>query len=108
MKLLERRREADRAERRLRRERATWIVRTAAIRAWLGHHRAAATVGGGFAGGMLAGMLPLRGFARMMRTLGSLTAFALRMPLGALLADAAIPGARAPDAARGPPREDAA
>lgn len=60
MSLARRRREADEAERLLQLERAQWRADTADLRARAARHREALTVGGGFAGGFVAGLLPVK------------------------------------------------
>lgn len=59
MSLAQRRREADDAERLLALERRQWRADTVDLRARAARHREALTVGGGFAGGVVAGLLPL-------------------------------------------------
>lgn len=89
MQLLERRREAAEADLRLQKERGRWYTQTMAIRATLARHRQAWTVGGGFAGGVLTGLLPIRAFARTASLLVGAVSFALRTPIGAMLLEGA-------------------
>jgi hypothetical protein len=85
MSLGVRRREVARAERRLSDERRAWHLRTLALRRYFLAHRSAWAVGGGLATGLLAGALPLRGAARFAGLLARMAAFAIRLPLSALL-----------------------
>jgi hypothetical protein len=87
MSLLTRRKDVERAERRLLLAQAGWRERSHALRAQFEKHRAAWLLGGGFAGGFLAGLLPLRGIARAGSLVVSIVGMALRTPLTALLAE---------------------
>ena len=66
-------------------ERDRWPDRTRVLRGMYARHREMIVLAGGFASGMMAGFLPLRGFARVGGSLVSVATFALRNPLGTLL-----------------------
>ncbi len=87
MKLFERRHAVLVAERKLQRERHRWQTDTLSLRTRLARHRIALILGGGFAGGMFAGLLPWLGFARLGGLLTGTLSFALRSPIGAMLVD---------------------
>jgi hypothetical protein len=85
MKLSERRRAVLLAEQRLQIERGRWRTRWFSLQARLAPHRTALILGGGAASGFVAGLLPLRGFARVGSLMTSIVSFALRSPIGAML-----------------------
>jgi len=87
MKLLERRRAVVDASRRLTRERSRWQRETLALRTRLARHRIALILGGGAAGGFVAGLLPWSAFARVGSFVAAAASFVLRSPIGALLAE---------------------
>jgi len=87
MKLLERRREVQQATHRLQRERTRWQTETRTLRKLVARHRTALIVGGGAASGFVAGLLPWRAFARVGSIVSAAVSFALRSPIGAMLAD---------------------
>ncbi|MEP7042388.1 MAG: hypothetical protein ABI843_04965 [Dokdonella sp.] len=101
MKLLDRRRAVVEATRRLQRERARWQMDTFALRMRLGRHRTALIVGGGAASGFIAGLLPWSVLARLGSVVSAAASFAIRSPIGAMLA--ADLRQRASDDARSPP-----
>ena len=78
MSLPERRRNAERAERLLQLERDAWRIRTQPLRARIALHREAVTLGGGFAGGLFAGLLPIGSLARVSRFVANMIALAMR------------------------------
>lgn len=80
-----RRREVIAAQHRLVRESAAWDRRTFALRARIARHREAVIVGSGFFGGIVTGLLPLRGFANATRAAVGMASFLLRNPLGTWL-----------------------
>jgi hypothetical protein len=87
MKLFERRRAVLEASARLQRERTRWQTETRTLRKLVARHRTALIVGGGVAGGFVAGLLPWRAFARVGSVVSAAISFALRSPIGAMLAD---------------------
>lgn len=87
MSLLARRREAEQAERRLLLAQAGWLERTQALRRRFDAHRGACVLGGGFASGFVAGLLPLRGIARLGGVAVGVVTTALRAPLAAMLVE---------------------
>jgi len=87
MSLLTRRKDVERAEHRLLLAQADWRERSQALRMQFEKHREAWALGGGFAGGVLAGLLPLRGIVRAGSMAASIVGMALRTPLTALLAE---------------------
>jgi uncharacterized protein (DUF2062 family) len=87
MKLLERRRAVVDATHRLQRERSRWQTQTRTLRIRLARHRTALIVGGGVAGGLVAGFLPWSAFARVGSFVAAAASFVLRSPIGALLAE---------------------
>lgn len=87
MKLLERRRDAALAERRLTLEQHRWLVKTRSIRMYMARHREAWIVGTGLAGGFIVGLLPLRHISRVVSLTASAASFMMRTPIGSLLAD---------------------
>ena len=89
MMLLQRRREVALAEARVARERERWREDSASIKKNFAAHRVAWILGGGFASGAVAGLIPVRGVARAGGFFASLVSFVLRSPLGAMLIDGA-------------------
>lgn len=87
MSLLTRRKDVERAEHRLLLAQASWRERSQALHMQFEKHREAWILGGGFAGGVLAGLLPLRGIVRAGSMAASIVGMALRTPLTALLAE---------------------
>jgi len=87
MKLLERRRAVLEASSRLQHERTRWQTETRTLRQRIAGHRTALIVGGGAASGFVAGLLPWRAFARVGSVVTAAVSFALRSPIGAMLAD---------------------
>lgn len=87
MKLLERRRAAALAAARFDTERVRWHVRSSAMRSYVHAHRAALSLAGGFAAGIVAGLLPFRGIVRAGGMAFSAISFAMRLPAGLLVAD---------------------
>ena len=88
MKLLARRREVAQAERHLQHQRRLLHSDTQALRARFSRHRGAIAVGGGAALGLVCGLIPMRGLARLGRLVAGVSGFALRTPIGAMLIDA--------------------
>lgn len=80
-------REVIAANRRLVNERAGWRSRIFSLRARIARHRETWIVAGGFAGGVVAGLLPLRGIAQAARVTAGVASFVLRNPLGALFVE---------------------
>ena len=87
MKLLERRRAVAEATGRLQRERTRWQIETRTLRKLVARHRTALILGGGAASGFVAGLLPWRAFARVGSIVTAAVSFALRSPIGAMLAE---------------------
>jgi hypothetical protein len=87
MSLLTRRKDVERAEHRLLLAQTGWHERTQALRTYFEKHREACVLGGGFAGGFIAGLLPLRSIARVGSATASIVGMVLRTPLTALLAE---------------------
>lgn len=85
MSLRTRRHDVALAQAKLQHERALWITRTQSLRARVHAHRARWIIGSGFAGGLLAGFLPLRGLGRAGGVVSHALGFVLRSPLVALL-----------------------
>ncbi|MBO9664881.1 hypothetical protein [Dokdonella sp.] len=85
MSLLERRRAARRAELEFELTRVQWHARTRLLREHYARHREAWLLGGGFAAGVIASLLPLRAGVRLGRTLASAASLLLRSPLQTLL-----------------------
>ncbi|HEY0231388.1 MAG TPA: hypothetical protein VGC55_09055 [Dokdonella sp.] len=87
MKLLDRRRAVVEATGRLQRERRRWQTETHTLRKLLARHRTLLILGGGGASGFIAGLLPWSAFARAGGIVSAAISFALRSPIGAMLAD---------------------
>jgi hypothetical protein len=90
MRLLARRRDAALAEQQLLLARHGWYRQAHALSAGISRLSGVWIIGGGFACGLLAARVPLRGIGRAMRLLVSAASFALRSPLAALVAEAFV------------------
>jgi uncharacterized protein (DUF2062 family) len=104
MILTTRRRDAALAEQRLLLARRGWQRKTHLLSENIARHPDWWIVGGGFASGAIAALLPVRGIGRALRMLASVASFALRTPLAAAFAETF---AHKPPASTDPPDADA-
>ncbi|MET0232072.1 MAG: hypothetical protein ABW186_14155 [Rhodanobacteraceae bacterium] len=86
MKLIERRREADRALAAVRHREHVWATTTRSVRAWSKRHRAAVIVGSGFTAGVATSLLPIAPLMRLASAFAGAASLMLEGPFLRLLA----------------------
>ncbi len=86
MKLIERRREADKALADVRHREHVWAAATRSVRAWSARHRAAVIVGSGFSAGLATSLLPIAAVMRLASAFAGAASLMLEGPFLRLLA----------------------
>ena len=86
MKLIERRREADKAFAAVRHRERRWALTTRTMRAWSARHRAAVIVGSGFTAGLATSLLPIAALLRLASAFAGTASLMLEGPFLRLLA----------------------
>jgi predicted phage tail protein len=86
MKLIERRREADKAFAAVRHREHVWASTTRSVRTWSTRHRAAVIVGSGFTAGLATSLLPIAAIMRLASAFAGAASLMLEGPFLRLLA----------------------